>query len=578
MRTTSAYLVLWFFIISALSFSFAFTTQKKKTYPGRRYLIYLLFFAGAIFLLSGINQFIQSSVSMIILDYIIDSVIAFMPLFWLFFAISYSKNKKVLENPDLALLFTIPIISILNIWTNDFTAFWYSNRVITKTTYSLLLSVQYQNWFWVHYAYSNILFYVGLLYFYSAFSKEKSFKRIILFCITAGFILLTVLELLLGTGIIPQTSQSVMIFAYSLAGAVLFLFIVRLNWQDLTPFTRNNLFDQVSDYIVVLDYKNQVVDANHAFITWKGVPKENLYGESLLTFFPQWTNSHPVLLESKNIQYSEAFSSANGIQHIEIDSIPLFFNEQKMYGRILVFHDITSFKNNSSLKIDFINTISHELRTPLTVIKQAVSYLNSECSENIDGEQKKVLSIAHRNADRLNHMVNNLLEFQNLRQNKKNFRLESYSYNCLIQESLSMLKPWIDQSNVRIVEELEPLLPNAEMDIDKMRQVISNLIDNAIRYTEKGFIIIRTNDYATYARIIIEDTGIGLPTEEKSRLDCSLDEFELLIQKNRSHIGLGLIISKEIINQHNGSIYAKTKTDGGTIITIDMPYAQTNGS
>jgi len=249
-----------------------------------------------------------------------------------------------------------------------------------------------------------------------------------------------------------------------------------------------------------------------------------------------------------------------------------------MYGRILVFHDITSFKNNSSLKIDFINTISHELRTPLTVIKQAVSYLNSECSENIDGEQKKVLSIAHRNADRLNHMVNNLLEFQNLRQNKKNFRLESYSYNCLIQESLSMLKPWIDQSNVRIVEELEPLLPNAEMDIDKMRQVISNLIDNAIRYTEKGFIIIRTNDYATYARIIIEDTGIGLPTEEKSRLDCSLDEFELLIQKNRSHIGLGLIISKEIINQHNGSIYAKTKTDGGTIITIDMPYAQTNGS
>ena len=116
------------------------------------------------------------------------------------------------------------------------------------------------------------------------------------------------------------------------------------------------------------------------------------------------------------------------------------------------------------------------------------------------------------------------------------------------------------------------------MDIDKMRQVIVNLIDNAIRYTEKGYIIIRTNDFATFARIVIEDTGIGLPEEEKNRLDCSLDEFELLIQKNRSHIGLGLIISKEIINQHNGSIYAKLKEDAGTIITVDMPFVQDIGS
>jgi len=141
-----------------------------------------------------------------------------------------------------------------------------------------------------------------------------------------------------------------------------------------------------------------------------------------------------------------------------------------------------------------------------------------------------------------------------------------------------MLKPWINQSHVRIIEELEPLLPNAEMDIEKMRQVIVNLIDNAIRYTEKGYIIIRTNDFASFARIIIEDTGIGLPEEEKSRLDCSLDEFERLILKNRSHIGLGLIISKEIINRHNGSICAKTKVDAGTIITVDMPFNQDNGS
>lgn len=229
------------------------------------------------------------------------------------------------------------------------------------------------------------------------------------------------------------------------------------------------------------------------------------------------------------------------------------------------------------MKIDFINTISHELRTPLTVIKQAVSYLNSECNESIDSEQKKVLNIAHRNADKLNHMVNNLLEFQNLRQNKDTMHFESYSYNCLIQESLSMLKPWINQSHVRIIEELEPLLPNAEMDVNKMRQVITNLIDNAIRYTEKGYIIIRTNDFTTFARIIIEDSGIGLPEAEKARLDCSLDEFELLILRNSSHIGLGLIISKEIINRHHGSIEAKTKAESGTIITVNMPFVQAKG-
>ncbi|MDD4663512.1 MAG: histidine kinase N-terminal 7TM domain-containing protein [Caldisericia bacterium] len=578
MKSANTYLVLWFFILSAVSFSFAYSTLKKKSYPGWRYFIYLLFFSGAIYLLSSINLFIRSSMMLIALDYTIDTLVTMLPMLWLFYAISYAKNKQVLDNPDLALFFTIPMITILNIWTNEYNAFWYSNRIISKTAYGLLLWVQYQGWFWVHFIYSIILFIIGTFYFLSVLSKEKSIKRYILIFISIGFIALALFECLLGTGLIGQINKSMIVFAYSIAGIIFLVFFIRIDWLDITPFSRSNIFDQMEDYIVVLDSHNRIIDANIAFATWKGIPKADLFGENLLKVFPQWTEEHPLLIEDKQIKYSEDFTSSFGSQFIEVVSLPLIFTGQKMYGRLLVFHDITSLKHNASMKIDFINTISHELRTPLTVIKQAVSYLNSECNESVDSEQKKVLNIAHRNADKLNHMVNNLLEFQNLRQNKNTMHFESYSYNCLIQESLSLLKPWINQSHVRIIEELEPLLPNAEMDIDKMRQVIINLIDNAIRYTEKGHIIIRTNDFATFARIIIEDSGIGLPEEEKTRLDCSLDEFELLILRNRSHIGLGLIISKEIINRHNGSIDAKTKAESGTIITVDMPFVQDKGS
>lgn len=578
MKTSSTYIVLWFFMIAAASLSFALSAFRKRNNPGYRYLAPLLLLSGLIFLLSAVNLFIKTASTMIVLDYIIDTFVAMIPVLWLFFAVCFSRNRKTLDHPDLALLFIIPIITILTIWTNEFNSFWYAHRVISKTPAGIMLWVRYQEWFWIHYAYSNSLFFIGLLYIFSSFSRKKQIKRIVLTSITVGFIALTVFELILLSGEVGHLSQSVVIFIYSLLGSALLLFLYRINFLDLGPFSRNHFFDQIPDSIIILDNECRIVDANIAFASWKGYPKADLFGESIFTIFPQWDPENPLFTSHSKIKCSEEVHSSSGDQFIEVDSLPLVMPNQRTYGRLLVFHDVTALSHHASMKIDFINTISHELRTPLTVIKQAISYLNLECPDTSSPEQNKVLNIAHRNADRLNQMVNNLLEFQNLRLKKENLRFESYSYNCLIQDSILVLKPWIDQVNIRIIEELESLLPNAEMDVDKMKQVIVNIIDNAVRYTEKGFVIIRTSDLTTFVRIIVEDTGVGISKEEIARLSYSLDEFELLIQKNKSHVGLGLIVSKEIIALHGGSITAKTKGDGGTIITIDMPYSQSIGT
>lgn len=578
MKTTSAYLVLWFFLISAVSVTFSITAFKKRNHPGYRYLSPLLLITGLLFLLGGINLYIKIASTLIILNYVIDTLAVFIPVLWLFFAICFSRNKKTLDHPDLALLFIIPIITILNIWTNEFGSFWYTDRVISKTATGILLWIRYQNWFWIHYTYSNALFFIGLLYIFSSFSKKKQAKRVSLIVLTVAFIALTVFELFLLSGEVGSPSHYLIRFIYSLLGFALLLFIYRFNYLDLGPFSRNHFFDQIPDYIIIIDNEFRIVDANIAFATWKGYPKEDLFGESIFTLFPQWDREISLLTCQSTMKFNEEIQSSCGNQFIEIDSMPLVMHNQKVYGRLFVFHDVTALSHNASMKIDFINTISHELRTPLTVIKQAISYLNLEYHEGSNPDQSKVLNIAHRNADRLNQMVNNLLEFQNLRLKKENLRFESYSLNCLIQDSILVLKPWIDQGNIRIIEELEPLLPNAEIDVDKIKQVIVNIIDNAVRFTEKGFVIVRTNDYTTFARMIVEDTGVGISKEEQARLSYSLDEFELLIQKNKSHVGLGLIVSKEIIFLHGGSIHAKTKADGGTIITIDLPYSQSVGT
>jgi len=233
---------------------------------------------------------------------------------------------------------------------------------------------------------------------------------------------------------------------------------------------------------------------------------------------------------------------------------------------IIVLHDITEFRKLEKIKKDFVVNVSHELRTPLTAIKGYVETLEEE----IKGSSKHYLDIIKKHTERLINIVSDLLllselEEKGLTQIKEDVNLEEMAENvCKIFEQKAKEK----NLKLNLICESKPVIKG---DPFKLEQMFINLIDNAIKYTEKGEISILLKRTDKEIIVKVKDTGIGIPEEHLNRL---FERF-YVVDKSRSKklggTGLGLSIVKHIVLLHNGKIDVESTPGKGTEFTITFP-------
>ncbi|MGD9552534.1 MAG: ATP-binding protein, partial [Candidatus Caldatribacteriota bacterium] len=240
---------------------------------------------------------------------------------------------------------------------------------------------------------------------------------------------------------------------------------------------------------------------------------------------------------------------------------------------ILVFYDITPSKKLEQVKKDLITNISHELRTPLTSIKGYVETLEG-AGVNAQ-EREKYLQIIKKNTERLINMVNNLLFLSELENEEDKMQLEKVDLEELIINIQKIFEPAFREKNIRFNLNISPNLPKIEADLFKMEQVFINLIDNALKYTEKGEVTVTISSIsANRVKVEIADSGIGLKKEEINHI---FDRF-YVVNKARSRkeggTGLGLSIVKHIVKLHKGEIEVDSQLGIGTRITVILPVQQ----
>ena len=233
---------------------------------------------------------------------------------------------------------------------------------------------------------------------------------------------------------------------------------------------------------------------------------------------------------------------------------------------IIVLHDITEFRKLEKIKKDFVVNVSHELRTPLTAIKGYVETLEEE----IKGSSKHYLDIIKKHTERLINIVSDLLllselEEKGLIQIKEDVNLEEMAENvCKIFEQKAKEK----NLKLNLICESKPVIKG---DPFKLEQMFINLIDNAIKYTEKGEISILLKRTDKEIIVKVKDTGIGIPEEHLNRL---FERF-YVVDKSRSKklggTGLGLSIVKHIVLLHNGKIDVESTPGEGTEFIITFP-------
>jgi PAS domain S-box-containing protein len=245
---------------------------------------------------------------------------------------------------------------------------------------------------------------------------------------------------------------------------------------------------------------------------------------------------------------------------------------------LVAFNDITDRKRaeeevreTMELKSQFIGTVSHELRTPMTSIREAVTIVLDGVAGKINQDQKHFLEIAQRNIDRLSRLIDEVLDFQRLNAGKMRFDMKENHIEKTVDEAFSTMQPYAQKRGLSLSMDLAPSLPVGVYDNDRMIQVLTNLISNAIKFTpEGGHVQVSVEAQQEHLVIRIRDTGFGIPKEALGKL---FGQFYRVHRpgKEIKGTGLGLAIVQKIITAHNGRIEVESEVDKGTMFTVFLP-------
>ncbi len=245
---------------------------------------------------------------------------------------------------------------------------------------------------------------------------------------------------------------------------------------------------------------------------------------------------------------------------------------------IVVLFDITEFKKLEKIKADFIANVSHELRTPLTSIKGYVETLEDRAYSN-EEERMQFLEIINKNADRLINIVSDLLVLSEL-ESKESFYsqptgrdFELINIGEIVNQSVLSLKGKMAENKLEYSLDIEENLPAFSGNKFLLEEMVSNLVDNAIKYTpSNGNISVHT--YKTGSEIIVEvsDTGIGIPKEDQDRIFERFYRVDKTRSRKVGGTGLGLSIVKHIVLLHGGSVEVESELNKGSKFIVKLPY------
>ena len=229
------------------------------------------------------------------------------------------------------------------------------------------------------------------------------------------------------------------------------------------------------------------------------------------------------------------------------------------------------------IKSEFTSVVSHELRTPLTAIKEGIALVLDGLVGDINEEQVELLGIAKKNVDRLTRLINDILDFQKLDAGRMRFNVEVNNINEIIKNVYKTMVSSVKKANLDIFLELDNSLPKCSFDSDKITQVLINLVSNAVKFTKRGNIKIKTCRSRNSICVSVSDTGCGIKKEDMSKIFNKFEQLGGLGDRKTGGTGLGLAISKAIIEQHNGAIWFESTLGKGSIFTITLPVCNTEG-
>lgn len=339
----------------------------------------------------------------------------------------------------------------------------------------------------------------------------------------------------------------------------------------------------IDDGVILVDAEQHIVLLNPAAQVILGLDGREAIGQSLseLKGQPQLAGiTNDVIRTGKALHNTVMLDVDGENRFFDAEFVPLRLEppshwdgaEARVSGTAILLKDVSHFKRLDKMKSDFLSDISHEIRTPLTSISMGIGLLRESKTLSSMDREKELLDTVDGEVARLTSLVGELLELSRLESSRVRLDLQEVPLRELLERSVNSFEPQAEKQQINLRLDMEPGLPNAVVDPNRIQSAIGNLVSNALRYTPSGGdVTVSAKVSDGELRVSVADMGPGIPAESQERV---FDRFYQIKGRPGGQAGLGLPICKAIVEAHGGKISVESGPERGSTFSFVIPLAR----
>lgn len=532
--------------------------------------------------------------------------ITVVPAAWLVFTLEYTGRQQWITRRNLRWLAVEPVLVQIVVWTNSLHhLFWTETGIRTLDSF-VFLDVSFGALFWIHATYSYLLMLAGSVLLIRAFVDAPELYRGQITTLLVAAFVPWIANLIYLSGLNPMPEIDLTPLAFTVAVAAVGWSMYRFQLLDIVPIARGLVIESINDAVIVLDAHDRVIDINPAALDLiGGVSASQVIGQPARGIFtPFYADAVAEFGDIDTAQTEITLPGDDGVRHFELRITPLYVRSQQLTGRVFVLHEITRrrqaaeqieaqnralVKTNealdrarvqaeeaSRLKSEFLATISHELRTPLNSVIGYSDLLLTGLAGELNEKQRDYVQRSLSNGERLLNLINELLDLSKIEAGRLDLVPRPFEVVVLLEDTQSRMETLAQQKALAFNTRLDPALPHRLVgDIIRLEQIIVNLVSNAIKYTETGWVELRLDrpSVSTWAIVVI-DTGIGIPPHA---IEYIFDEFRQVdgtTHRLYQGTGLGLSIVRKLAQLMGGTVQIQSEVNRGSTFTVTLPLRE----
>ena len=287
---------------------------------------------------------------------------------------------------------------------------------------------------------------------------------------------------------------------------------------------------------------------------------------------------HAIYMHAKVTPLKDQSGAVKDVMFVAMDTtskVRLQNQLERSYERLTQAYQ--ELERVTTMKTQFIDVVSHELRTPLTVMRGYIDLMESEYSPKMEPKFASRLKIIKANTDRLYNLVESMLDVSRMEKGSLQIHSEPVKVDAILEEAYKSKLSEAEEKEQTLTLDIEGSIPLIMGDRHRLKDVFTNIIDNAVKYTQEGGRIqVCARDEGKMLHIWVKDNGMGIPLENLGKI---FDRFHLVTSNDLSHqvdrLGLGLPIAKGIVEAHSGKIWVESQVGKGSVFHVDLPKEQT---